>query len=175
LVRDNSTWKLGDMSDLHAYRDSWKGIPTSYGLKAGVRKNIALTKGVVKNCPGKKTGKKSELRSSLLLVASFKILSNQNVAWTEFLTPPNVKIRGKNRTKKRYSKNDSSTTTTNNMPRTSRKILFLGSLTKALNKRLQQRALRTINDDEDSFADAVDLSVAMAIKKGFTRRYLFRK
>jgi hypothetical protein len=61
------------------------------------------------------------------------------------------------------------------MPRTSRKILFLGSLTKALNKRLQQRALRTIMDDEDSFADAVDLSVAMAIKKGFTRRYLFRK
>jgi hypothetical protein len=61
------------------------------------------------------------------------------------------------------------------MLRTSRKIRMLGSLTKALNKRLQQRALRTINDDEDSLADAVDLSVAMAIKKGFTRRYLFRK
>jgi CRISPR/Cas system-associated endoribonuclease Cas2 len=44
------------------------------------------------------------------------------------------------------------------MPRTSRKSRFLGSLTKALNKRLQQRALRTINDDEDSFADAVDLA-----------------
>jgi hypothetical protein len=57
------------------------------------------------------------------------------------------------------------------MPRTSRKSRFLGSLTKALNKRLQKRALRTINDDEDSFADAVDLAVAMAIKKGFSRRY----
>jgi CRISPR/Cas system-associated endoribonuclease Cas2 len=61
------------------------------------------------------------------------------------------------------------------MPQTSRKSRFLGSLTKALNKRLQQRELRTVNDDEDSFADAVDLAVAMAIKKGLSRRYLFRK
>jgi hypothetical protein len=51
------------------------------------------------------------------------------------------------------------------MPRTSRKIRFLGSLTKPLNKRLQQRAPRTINDDEDSLADAVDLSVARAAYK----------
>jgi hypothetical protein len=61
------------------------------------------------------------------------------------------------------------------MPRTSKKERFLGSLTKILNKRLQHRALRTINDEEDSLADAVDLSVAMAIKNGFSRRYLFRK
>jgi hypothetical protein len=57
------------------------------------------------------------------------------------------------------------------MPRTSRKSRYLGSLTKALNKRFQQRARRTINDDEDSFADAVDLAVAMAIKKGFSRSF----
>jgi hypothetical protein len=61
------------------------------------------------------------------------------------------------------------------MPRTSKKARFLGSLTKILNKRLQHRALRTINDEEDSLADAVDLSVAMAIKNGFSRRSLFRK
>lgn len=63
---------------------------------------------------------------------------------------------------------------TNKMPRISMKKRFLGSLTKLLNKRLQRRALRTINDEEDSLEDAKDLAVAMALKNGFTRRYLFR-
>ena len=61
------------------------------------------------------------------------------------------------------------------MPRLSRKRRYLVSLTKLLNKRLQERAVRTINDDEDSLEDAVDLPVAMAIQNGFRRRYLFRK
>jgi hypothetical protein len=55
------------------------------------------------------------------------------------------------------------------MPRISRKTRFLGSLTKALNKRLQQRTLKTFNDDEDDFADAMDLAVSMAIKNGFNQ------
>ena len=61
------------------------------------------------------------------------------------------------------------------MPRISKKKHFLGSLTKLLNKRLQHRALRTIDDEEDSLEDAVDLSVAMALKNGFSRRYLYQK
>jgi hypothetical protein len=116
--------------------------PWGYKIALSLVRVIELL-GVVKNCPEKKR-KKTELRSSFLLVASFKILSNQNVACTEFLTPPKVKSGKKNRTKTEQ-KTDTrktiycrSTTTTTNMPRTSRKKRFLGSLTNALNKRLQQ-------------------------------------
>lgn len=61
------------------------------------------------------------------------------------------------------------------MPRVSKKRLYLRGLYKLLNDRLLRRAIRTIDDDENSVEDAIDLSLAIAIKNGENRRYIFRK
>jgi hypothetical protein len=51
----------------------------------------------------------------------------------------------------------------------------LNKLTKYFKYRLLRRGIRDLLDEEDSVADAVDLAVAMAVRSGEKKRYLFRK
>jgi DDE superfamily endonuclease len=51
----------------------------------------------------------------------------------------------------------------------------LNKLGRRFKLRLFKRGFRTLIDEENSLEDAVDTAVAMAIRKGENRRYLFRK
>jgi DDE superfamily endonuclease len=61
------------------------------------------------------------------------------------------------------------------MPRLSKKQRYLQALGKRFSIRLLCRGHRTLVDEEDSVEDAVDVALAMAIRNGERKRYLFRR
>jgi hypothetical protein len=60
------------------------------------------------------------------------------------------------------------------MPRTSKKTKFVRHLSKVLENRLVARAYRTIDDDEDSIEDDIDIMTMSVIESASEQRYLFR-
>jgi hypothetical protein len=58
------------------------------------------------------------------------------------------------------------------MPRISKRARFLQSLRSILKNRIKARAIRTIEDDEDSCEDCLDTVAAMALKNANNKRFL---
>ena len=60
------------------------------------------------------------------------------------------------------------------MPRVSKRARLLKSLRSVFNIRMKARAIRTLDDDEDSMEDALDAATAVVVRNANKKRFLFR-
>ena len=60
------------------------------------------------------------------------------------------------------------------MPRTSKRRQFLDQLELEVQKRLTQRSLRNMDDEDDSVEDRKDVVSLAILKEAESKRYLFR-
>jgi DDE superfamily endonuclease len=104
-----------------------------------------------------------KLQENLISVCGIGVPQQSNTCATTNLTPA------------QQQSNTCFSSTTRKMPRKSKKQRFILELQGLVKNRLFRRAMRSVDDEEDSVEDAVDIALTIGLAKSKRRRFLFRQ